>query len=79
MTPSVDETAREAVNLALGFADRMTFARLKSHTPEERQAAAVKAMLCLALFEDQAAKLKAVMPRSTEDGFAIRRDLREIA
>lgn len=79
MTPEVDAIARDAVSLAHGFGDKMSFARIKDMDPAERQAAAAKAMLCLALFEEKAEELKRLMPRSTAEGVDLRKDLGEIA
>lgn len=78
MNSETDNIAREAVSYAHGFGDHLTLARQKSLTPPERQAAAAKAMMSLHLFEEKASELKKLMPRSTEEGSAMRRDLLEV-
>lgn len=79
MNPATDSIARDACAYASAFHDQMTIARCKSGTAEQRQAAAAKAMMTYALLEEAAAELKKHMPRSTEEGTAMRRDLQEIA
>lgn len=79
MTPEADATALEATTLAHRFGDYLTRARLKSSPPEQRQADAARAMMLLTMLEETVSRLKPLMPRSTEEGQAMRRDLREIA
>lgn len=79
MNPATDAIARDAISLAHGFGDKLSLARIRDLPPEERKAAAAKAMMCLAMFEEKASELKRLMPLSVEEGFAMRSDLREIA
>lgn len=79
MNPEADMIARSVADYAIALGDKLTIARCKSFTPEERQKAAARAMMALCLLERDAVVLRDLMPRSAEEGRLMLRDLQEVA